>query len=177
MKGKKQYRVIAGVHRENGVEKKVGEVVESDKDLIRLFPNKFVRVHPDEVPVKEPEAVAPPIPAPDEVKNTSSKKKDIPIKEEGTEGVDDGLEGLDDDDNIIPEVRKKLSKKDLATLAKSYGKNVTGTYRDDAERCGVVIFRNVDRQYHIIDTADQKPLREKAMSKQAMVRLLQALKG
>jgi len=44
----KAFRVIAGVHKEDGVRYLKGSVIRSDKDLDRIFLNKFQRLRMDD---------------------------------------------------------------------------------------------------------------------------------
>jgi len=76
---KKAFKVKAGIHIEDGKTYRKDEIVVSDKDLIKLFPQKFEdqgRVADDEEepePAEEPQASPP-------SKKSRAKKKAVPPK-------------------------------------------------------------------------------------------------
>lgn len=84
-----KYKVLEGAHRQNGKTYSKGEVVDTTKDLVAMFPNKFTAVGESDAPSQEspvvetarPESTFPPFaPAPAKPAPTPAKATTSPTK-------------------------------------------------------------------------------------------------
>lgn len=155
-----------GTHAEGDRIYKSGEVLESDHDLVKMFPNKFIVVKPNAklAPgVLISEAVQPklhgdpPEPPEDEVEvEVEGEEEEVPAA---------GNEDEDGDEN------EQDDAVDLATLSKiksKLGRNVTANFRD-AARVGVLIAKRGGKFYAVVpEMPDRSVPNAKGLTKEEM---------
>ena len=157
------FKVKKGIHKEDDVVYKQGEVVESNLNLDVVFRNKFEKL-PDNTPTAKT-AQSPELPKPEEDKGVAPTK----AAPESSDDLDDtkiddgdGVEDLDDDEPVVIDTKK-------------YGAEVTKKY-PKAEEKRVRIFKK-GTSYNVFDADDGEKLNVKKLDKSGVKKLLSSLKG
>jgi len=188
------FKLLGGQHADGCNIYVKGDVIESDRDLTKVFKGKFQRLHDDEIGPKVKDKfknqkegiIQPAIPMDtssdeDEEKVTDdeeivdtddslsdSLEDDKEDEEEEDEDVEDD-EDVDDEEDDDEEDDEEEEKVD-------HGKNVTRLY-PKAKKANVSVFRK-GNWYTVVDNEDNEVLHEKKLRKEGVVKFLKTyLKG
>ena len=156
-----KYKVDCGSYGRGGMVFKRGDVVTCSEDLVKTFPNSFVKINSDEElpPAVSPEDVFELDAGPDETLSEKSQESPVPADAEVDDSVPEKRKKTADSKaSQAPDKAKGKASKDIR------GKDVTVRF-PHAKDEDYLVFRRGSR-FYVFDTDDpNKVLNEKSLKK------------
>jgi len=156
------FRVIAGLHKDGDKTYKKGDVVESNRDLTKLFRGKFVRTIKAETPLSDV-ATAPKLPQPSKAEDKGEKAKAKSSKSSAKKAEEEMIDveaEIEEEAKIESEVEAEEAEAELEETAtvdlSAYGKDVTDKF-SIAKKNEYVVYKK-GKFFNVIDPDDGEVL-------------------